>query len=1253
MSGEVIGTAKIAILPETGQFRGDADAQIRRALSTLDPKVRVGADTAQFLADVEAAKAAVSAQVLHLSSILNGLKIDPNDLEARAKLLGLQNQALALAHQLKKMPVDADTLPVEAKLMALNAQVKRFADAMSSGGGGAALDNLGMAEAELQFKAADAAVGKLSADLKTMGGDSKATAGAVEELAARAASLRQGGFVTQNDLAKVQALAADTKRLSSAVAGASGSAQQAAQGFGIFGRAIAAISNTHVPLFATALHRADDSVKTLDNGVLSLVPGLMGLNNSFLFTASGVHMLIEGVIEFTAVWGPALTALTAFGIVAYPLFKDIYAQLTNMKTVANATGGSFKMLGQNGKTLSGGLSQLQQDIKPQVLQLWGDYLTLASDKSDHFGGVLKSVGNVLDTFGAKLVNALNSKTTSTFLNKAAGDIQGIGDGFVQLGRIIGTLLQVMPGYAEILLKVGDAGLTMAADLVEALKKPLGYFLAFHGAIFYLGLAATFLGTFGKAAVVAFSSITTGSKAATVALDEVAASEVAAANTGKLASLGTFFGTLAGNIVNASRATLAFTADLIGLNGVEAANIALDTAMAVAMDAIPFVAVAAAAVGMGLLIYTAFKHSSDGAVAFGNKVQAAISKASISTLNATIANGIAATTDQLNLATKAYTQAQTAYTQASSHAHGVKGIFQAAGATNAAQQVDAYRQQLVKLNSEQLNQANRMHQLTASYGGAANAINLMTLANVNLNDIATASASDWATDAQKIYATAAAYGFIGQQAGIVGNQLDMLNISTGTTATAMQNLASAESNWIGIITGGESAFVSFVQGNQTLATDLQATGASMNGLNANSLTARAAMVQQSQAAVTLYGSLQMLAAASGNTAASQRRLQQAAKDAIGTMLPFASSSKQAQQQLIGVAQALGYTGPLTYAAVRAWSGYTGSAKSAAKATKDLNGQEQTLTQTADNLSQAAKNLGNALQQGITSSQQQAILSSTNFFNIQSDLVTALQKTHGQMSKNAQLLIGQYYLALVKSGLSTQTAKQYTEALVGQVDKVPGALTQADAAIAAANTQLTNMASDAGSAWNALTNLTNRTWTVKVVYAVTGSAPGTGAGPWSPSYGGYGTPHKAAGGVVKGSGPSGKDSTLAMVAPGELIIPASHAAKYTAMAKQDGVPGLASGGMIGGGSTGSLGSTLQAVTSMLTDFSANTLSPLLDPAQAAVTGPQTQPVTQVQGMTLIQLMQQMVRLLQQQPQALGGVINTGNAQGVRRAFFATGG
>ena len=65
-----------------------------------------------------------------------------------------------------------------------------------------------------------------------------------------------------------------------------------------------------------------------------------------------------------------------------------------------------------------------------------------------------------------------------------------------------------------------------------------------------------------------------------------------------------------------------------------------------------------------------------------------------------------------------------------------------------------------------------------------------------------------------------------------------NNKLGQIDQSMTQVTQAQTQLIGVLTGGESTFVTFQQNMNTLATDSKATGASMHGLTANALTMQA-------------------------------------------------------------------------------------------------------------------------------------------------------------------------------------------------------------------------------------------------------------------------------------------------------------------------------------------------------------------------------------------------------------------------------
>jgi hypothetical protein len=466
-----------AIDNELRRLTGQVDT-LQAKMAHLDPHM-----------DSDDARTQLAAMMLQVEDISAGLKdmeLDPNDFKGKAKLLSFQSQVMAIARELGNMPLDADTLPMQVKLASLIAEARGFQEVLSASK--ADPSDLDILTSIGQFSEADRSLNMLEANIEKLGDKAPAAmelvSDAASDLRARLASLRQVEFFSPDVATEAASVSSDVKRLDAAfkaivpdMAAVTGGSEHMAHGFGIFGRAIAAIQNTHIPLFATSTSYAENA-DAMDKGI-----AVLGKN--FLTTASGAHLLIETVIELTAVWGPAIVGMTAFGIAAYPIAKDIYTQFSNMKTVVEATGQSLKSSATGLTSMRAGVSGVEAAIKPEVLQLWGDFLTLKG--SSHFADVMKQIGGVLDDFGAKIAVDLNSKTTSTFLEHASSDIAGLGDAFIQLGRIIGTLLKAVPGYAELLLKFGDAALTGMADVVQAAEPAIAIFLKVHGAIFYLGL----------------------------------------------------------------------------------------------------------------------------------------------------------------------------------------------------------------------------------------------------------------------------------------------------------------------------------------------------------------------------------------------------------------------------------------------------------------------------------------------------------------------------------------------------------------------------------------------------------------------------------------------------------------------------------------------------------------------------------------------------------------------------------------------
>lgn len=1244
MAGRLIGDAFIAILPETTAFRSQADAQIKRSLGTLNPKVRIGADTkdaqtqvaklaalikSQKFSDIDvglntrgammdaegllgallalreraedipvstddskalssilgmsaaAGKLAeqlvnmkadaditpilakyysldartkqLQADLSHLDPDMNpdvaltklaelrvgadqlnnrlmNLNVDANDSQALAKFAQMQVTVSRLAKELANMPMDADTLPIEAKMLGVQAEIDKLQHSMADVGsihtGG--LSTVPLASAVTQFETMENRIGAVNEYLQrtgTVGSDSfNALTTAVKDTNSEFLQLQAHG-VNAGNIEEVKALDTAIRSLEADTRLTAQDTNQAAQGFGVLGKAVAAIKNTHIDLFG---------------GALSKTP----LPN-FLTQASGIHLLTEGVVELTAVWGPMLIGLGAFAALAYTTGKDVYQQFTNMNTVVSATGAKFQ-------GLTGGVKSLESAIQPQVMQLFGDYLTVAGTQGSHFRDVMVSIGHVLDDFGAKIAMDLDSQKTSTFLSKASQDLAGVGVAFGDLGRIIHTLMEAVPGYAQMLLKFGDGFLGLVANATQALEPVIALFLKLHGAIFYLGLATTAVMVFGRS--FAAAAIAKGAAGLSESFTGMAMSankwandftsdnekvSAAAGNSGSRLSqwaggLGGLFGGiingsikvtttlkdmfailtgsasvsgLAGGIdaLGGSIKTLATDGKLTtdGLDGLQVAlsglrNAGTDAAgievlnsaiqslkdtgestaavealqnvlggmsggggglardgeeaaggigkfsqiasklpgvtmdaeggvslFGTALEALPLgpigigVGVLAAAVGVGLFL--AFHHTTDAADALENSLSKMVAASNLVDVQQNISKAINQTSAAL-LGQERNLDAIKAKIGGTAQEQGVfinSNTEVAASVASAEAETAKYQQNLDGFVGLQERVTTRLGGMEHAYGGLSGAMNIMTLAGVNQSDVVNKGIQAWTVDEQKINATAQAYGFMNQSAGTAAAHLDTLTIATGSVTKATQNLVSAEQAWLTLITGGSTAFTGFEQGMGSLNTALKGVKGGLAGTSTGALSARAAFDSQIQAAGTLYGNLQQLAAASGNTGKAQGQVAKSAKDMVAQLIPQARTSKEATAELYAFAQVAGYTGKDSLAGLAKWAGTAKGAEA------NLDQQQTSLTLSSDKLSQAAKNLGNTIINTVTQMEAAKVASGSLSQSV-NGLYNNFKSGKGVVNAAAVSLSGEYVNALVKAGSSQQNATQMLNA-----------------------------------------------------------------------------------------------------------------------------------------------------------------------------------------------------------------------------------
>lgn len=1150
------------------------------------------------IAKVEAKFGILGAQVKALAGELDGLRADATDSALLAKITSAQSVVLKLAKSMRNLPLTADTLPLEAdiyKAMALVEALRKQAHGVQIAsyplpGGG----------------------------VKGTSPFEYGTAGATGKMNNSEAQFMDN--LTMHTLAAMTAV----RHLNVDLANIAPSLGMAATALGVLSR-----GQSMIIANGTGWGAWRNQIRLFGGALDSVLP-------KWAKAISLWHLGLDVAFEFAAAWAPALIAVGAFAAYAIPVGEKIAGQWKNINTILDGVGGTLPDLGSQFDTI-------EKHIEPSVLIAFGEYMQVIGKNGQALGTVLAGVGKVVDVWGAALVD-WSTKATKSFDNlvhSGTGDFALIGEGFHQLFRIIGDLIKDMPGIVHVLLPLGDAFLKTTAAAIEFLGPLLKIGLLIHGVLIYAGLAITAVVALGRAmstaALSTFFAKTTGF---------TVAGEDAAAATGKFNKLGGAIGTTAGLIAAGAVNTFKYGKDVAGVAkgaGLAAAGTKIlgDAVALVPFGAAGLVAGGLAAV-IGIGLYLAIKHTTDATVVLAAKLQALVAGSNVTNIGKNLTFAIAKTQQQLNLSLSTGTNAQQQYNKAVSsipvnvsdaQANAVKNILKQQKQLTAAQQsgyaaaakanpTGVYAQ-LTAVQQKAIGEADtygmRMNALTGIFGSNSGALAALNLVGISAGQIATEGTKAWQNQYTQLIALAKGYGYMGTQAGAAGAQLNALNLVSGTTYKNIQALTQAETQWVNTVTGGESAFTTFEQGFANLngaigksaknapavsvtlgklTEKFTAVGATMKGTSAASLATRQAFDQQLTAGVGLYGNLQMLAGASGNTAKSQGQLAKSGKDIIAQLLPFAAGSKQATAEVSSLAQLMGGPATSNFKTLAKWVGNTKGAMG------DLNNQQASLTISASNLTTAERNLGNTLETSVTQAQAAAIAKTVNLTGATQNLASAATNAKDKMTAQALLAAGQYVNSLERAGLSNKDATQYLNAYLGRLGYAPSVIKTLDGALDDSKTKFEKVAGSMGLSkaaadklYASLQNLKNGSpYNVKVGDTISGQGgivakaniPGQPAlsARLNFSAAAHGL---AAGGVVRG-GVHGIDSVPAMLAPGELVVPASHAPAFGSMAKRAGIPGMASGGFVNAANSqaGTIGNVLPFDTSTASKFSAEATS-----------------------------------------------------------------
>lgn len=1063
-------------------------------MAGADQKVNVGANTS-----------AAKAQVNDLRAYLNQMaaknyqfRMVADDKDAQARLTSLYGQLLRLDKTIASPKLNMQGIArAQAALLGIDAQMDRLSQKVSDVH--VDIDD-GDAERRLALLTAQVtALGAKTANVKIDMAD-PASEIVLGSIVARLAQIQQMSSkidfrVDTGQLATAEAQLAMLAADFTALTTTEEVAAASTRSFGGLFSTIMKLLTTQVALFGGAL------------------PGMLG-------EVAVWHILSDLVIEFAAVLGPAIIAMGVFGAVAIPTAKNIFTQMKNVYTVTQATGQALYPLGD-------GFSKLAAAVQPSVYQLFGDALTLMNSKSGDLATSLKQTGSVIDTFGARIAVALSSVSAGNFFATANQDLAKLGDELGNIFGIAGNLAKTMPGYANVLLGVFDSATKGLENLTGsgATQQVINWGLSFHGAYLYTGLIAT---AFGKVATGGLSKIGDLAEKASMALGGI----------GKASEDGTEMLTGLGAI--AQKASL-------GMGGLAAG--------AAEAAAIPWTWVGVAAAGIGILVYkllTAKDAAQQWFDALEKGLQAQNAVKGLTSLQddqAIAADKLQAAQSMLFAVTqKLMSQSGGQLSQAD------KGT---AAYLKAAQASRDYGGALTTLTDQSVLYNTRLDKLAIAFGGVGEAQGILLASGVTMKQMLTGGTEGWLMIAQQVSATDAAYRAMGQTQGILGADMNALNIAASAQVTQMTNVNKAFDTVIGIVSGGQGTFVTFEQSISAVAKAAQSGGASMTGLANNSLALRAAFQTAYGNASKMIDALRMMVSASPDASSgSFPALTGAMKDTIAQMLPLGSKSAATQAELVSLAQEINPAINNFQELVK----WIGNVKNPGEALDKI------ISGMGVNMQSLAKDAS-----GLYASLQSDIINQFNLAKLSGSGASAAIKalgeditTAGTKASKTVTDTGSLAIALHAAGMSASDASSLILSMVGHISLAGDTASQKHAELVTLYNDFRQAGLSAKQATDLVHDLTGELLKVPKNTSANVNLHASGSGTISASETLPGSKTAQVEKLIFGNkgiripGYGGGDKHPAMLEAGETVVPKHLTPAIAPLMKAHGVPGFSAGG-----------------------------------------------------------------------------------------------
>lgn len=846
-------------------------------------------------------------------------------------------------------------------------------------------------------------------------------------------------------------------------------------------------------------------------GLVGLAAGLGGaggaagrMTRALGGTFAGIalwHIALDGIIEALIAVGLAVAAALPALSIFVNVGQDIVTNLQSQRVI-------FESLHQTIGPLTGQFDALAQKMAPQVIEAYGGALNLITGRQGLFGDAVVRVTHIFDDWIAKIDIFASGTGLQKFLSSGVGYLTQFGQIVGNVGQALGNLLTKDPGVAHYLLDIFNA-MALLLKAFTSLPGPIVEFvLVAHGIYLWgsvmIGLFGPLIGGFVRMGItiagIVGPMLGLSTASGTMAKSFLGISAVSWAWVGVVAA---GIGILAYEMTQADSSTKKFISDINqGLQGLSASQaigqISLDIGQVQAqLSLVP------AKIGA---IVTNLTDAAGTSVSF-------FARASHDALG---------TNQQFTDLAKGVFNAAKAFFG-----------FQSAGAQimQVKNSASALTGEIVHLTGAQNNLFAEIGALIGRGNTYSESLAIMDLAGVQAGD-------SLALMNAKVNNLIKGYQNIVGDAGALNNSLQAVNFAALQQQSQVSQLNGGWDAFIKTITGGEDSLLTFGSDLNTMATNAAAAKSSFTGFNASSITLTQSFQTALKDANTYADNLTLLASASGGGATATGLLNKGIVDMVSLLLPAAKNSSTLTTELYALAQRGGYTGADSFKALSTWIGNTKNPMD------QLNSITQTLTTSAGNLTTDVKNLSIALGTTLNNAMATAIFQARGGQAVFNDFANSIVQTGVGSVRTQQaaqnLAIALYYQLGRNTNLARQEFESFAISGLGLTKRQADILWQ----------------STLPALQRSINNLHGTTLTINAIASGQGGVSVTASGIAAKE---IALSRLAGGGMVTGGIP-GKDSVIAALTPGEVVVPVSMVQGGAVDHLRGQLQGFAAGGFV---------------------------------------------------------------------------------------------